>query len=379
MKVLHIISIDGIGGAEKLLLDLLPALQKHGTQTECLILHRVNNNEAALSTGKALQEKGVPVYYQPYEKILDRSLKAAVLPLIEKGGYDLIHSHLKYADLLVSRLKRSSRLSLPLVTTAHGYRDNYHSKYGLQFKRNIFLSPYYWLTRYIYKKFDGFIFISRGVKELLDAAGLTRNKPFAIAHNGYDVSTLKERNIPAIRLNAPGIAIPGRLVGFKGHTYAIRAMKTILQTFPGASLHIYGTGPEETKLKEETAGLGLTSQVVFLGYVNDLPQRLQTCDLAIIPSKGEPFGIVFLDCFAAGLPVVAFDLPAGNEIVRDGFNGLLAKPLDTTDLAQKVIDLCNDPDTRTRIIKNAYVKLKESFSIDEMANKYISFYKGIVD
>jgi glycosyltransferase involved in cell wall biosynthesis len=374
MKVLHIISIDGIGGAEKLLLDLLPAILKQGIQAECLILHKPNNKDAIV-TGNNLTSKGVTVFYQSYQKILDRSLSVAVMNLINAGNYDLIHSHLKYSDLLLSRLKRSSRLKLPLVTTVHGYRDDYHSRYGLQFRRKIFLSPYYWVTKYIYKKIDGFIFISEGVKDLIEAAGLLWEKPFTIAHNGYDTHRVKERNSGQTVLSAPRIALPGRLVGFKGHTYAIQAMKTILQTMPGATLQIYGQGPDENKLKEQTSNLGLNKQVFFSGHVNDLPQHLQTCDLALIPSIGEPFGIVFLDCFAAGLPVVAFDLPAGNEIIKDDFNGSLAKPLDTSDLSQKVIDLCKDPGQRERIITNAYAKLKEAFSIEGMAGKYISFYK----
>ena len=106
--------------------------------------------------------------------------------------------------------------------------------------------------------------------------------------------------------------------------------------------------------------------------------RLKKMDIILIPSMGESFGMVFLEAFAAGVPVVAFDLPAGNEIVRDGGNGLLAKPENVNSLVEKIKLLCNDAALRKRIVNQATTDLLQQFSLTRMANQYQAFYQSIL-
>jgi glycosyltransferase involved in cell wall biosynthesis len=91
----------------------------------------------------------------------------------------------------------------------------------------------------------------------------------------------------------------------------------------------------------------------------------------------ESFGLVFLDAFAAGVPVVAFDLPAGNEIITDQVTGLLAKPYDHRSLYEQVLRLCESEDLRRTLSTNASAKLKTSFSITRMADDYVQYYNHV--
>src|SRR5262249_21172055 len=152
-------------------------------------------------------------------------------------------------------------------------------------------------------------------KSFYEQARLVQTKKNTIVYHGYDTSkTYPFRDNPE-PLTAPLLALPGRIITRKGHRYAIEAITQVNQYYPKASLHIYGEGPEENALKEIVKARKLENTVFFHGYVENIIEELNRYDIVIIPSLWEPFGLVFLDGFAANVPIVAFDLPAGNELI----------------------------------------------------------------
>jgi len=110
----------------------------------------------------------------------------------------------------------------------------------------------------------------------------------------------------------------------------------------------------------------------------NIVQTISKYDIALLPSMYEPFGIVFLDSFAAKVPVIAFDLPAGNEIITDGYNGLLAEPKNAASLAAKAEILIEDNRLRDNIVINAHKTLQEKYSMDLMVNAYLSVYRELI-
>lgn len=105
---------------------------------------------------------------------------------------------------------------------------------------------------------------------------------------------------------------------------------------------------------------------------------MQGYDIALVPSFFEAFGIVFLDAFGAKLPVVAFDLPSGNELITHKVNGLLATPYSSQSLADNIEQLILDNKLRISIIKNGYNTLTKKFSIERMVDEYSLFYNKVL-
>jgi glycosyltransferase involved in cell wall biosynthesis len=101
-------------------------------------------------------------------------------------------------------------------------------------------------------------------------------------------------------------------------------------------------------------------------------------DIILVPSSGEAFGIVFLEAFAAGVSVVAFDIPAGNEIIKDGFSGLLATPGSVHSLAEKINELYKNKGLYMQIREQAFAGLKERFSLSRMVAGYQDFYEIVL-
>lgn len=376
LKVLHVINIGGYGGAEKLLLQLLPALNQQMV-ADCLILYKKDNPAAALKIASELKDKKVQVYVFSYSQVLQGSIRKTIRNYAVQGKYDLIHGHLKQADFWLSIIKKLGQLKIPVVSTMHGYNDTYENKNGFVIKRSLFFSPYYLVSRAIFRQLNGFILISDVVSNFFNRSGLLPKVTQRIIHHGYDAGELPEVEMP-LHTRRPKIAIPGRLIRRKGHLYAIEAIQQLKTLFSGITLHVYGDGPERQSLENKVREEGLDNTIIFHGYVHDLLTALQEMDIILIPSLWEGFGLVFLDAFAAGVPVVTFDLPAGNEIIRHKDTGLLARPYSSASLAENIQLLLQDDRLRKDIVLKARQELASRFSMHKMVESYLDFYKAIL-
>jgi glycosyltransferase involved in cell wall biosynthesis len=144
-------------------------------------------------------------------------------------------------------------------------------------------------------------------------------------------------------------------------------------------LLIIGEGPEETHLRDLARGLGLSSQVDFLGAVWGEPkfQYLAASDIFVLPSVHEGFGLVFLEAMYCGLPVIASSSGGQTDFLRDGKTGFLVPAGDVDALAEKILRLAGDEGLRHRIseFNRRYV---EGFHISEVARQYEALFSGVV-
>lgn len=377
LNILHVIAINGIGGAENLLIELLPALKNQNNKVYCIIFHRNSSGPEAHFIGDNLKNLDIKVQYRRYSKIFDKNIFSFLLNFIKANELDIIHSHLKHADIWFAILKWQKKVFIPVISTLHGYRDSYHNKYGLFWKKKETFTFYYWITKFICIQLDGFIMISQGIKSLYQKAGLIKKKNVSIIYHGTTLDKVDVfKTKPSFNYE---IALPGRLVKFKGHKYLIEAAKSLRQKFPAISVHFYGSGPELNNLKQLVARNDQEQYIFFHGFVNDIINRISQHDIAVIPSIGEPFGLVFFDAFKADLPVVAFNLAAGNEIIEDGYNGLLAEPFNVDSLSNLISKLFIDQHLRMKLKEHAKEKLQLVFSIERMAKGYIFFYQTVIN
>lgn len=160
-----------------------------------------------------------------------------------------------------------------------------------------------------------------------------------VIHNGCDVDTIAER-AAAARLSRQDsdifkIGMVARLDAIKDQATLIRAFCQFLALSNGgrAELVIVGDGPFRTDLMSLVAEEGCVGNVKFLGARNDVAECLGALDLFVFSTtKDEGFGIVLIEALAAGLPIVASDVPACAEVLRQGELGQLVPPGDVAAL-----------------------------------------------
>lgn len=174
-----------------------------------------------------------------------------------------------------------------------------------------------------------------------------------VVNYGFDPPKGNGRRRDELGLSERGyylIAV-GRLVKRKGFEYLIRA----LQELPAEiRLLLIGDGPEEADLREVVSQAGVNERVAFLGYQTRerIWEYLLAADCFVLSSLHEGLGIVVQEAMAAGLPVVATDNGGQVDLIRDGRNGLLIRPMDSAALAEAIGRIYSDREAAAEMGRN---------------------------
>jgi phosphatidylinositol alpha-1,6-mannosyltransferase len=150
------------------------------------------------------------------------------------------------------------------------------------------------------------------------------------------------------------VAIVGRMSSserYKGHDELLEAWPGVLAAVPDAYLVVIGKGDDLARLTEKAKSLRLMSHVTFTGFLPDGVMRavLSLCDVYAMPSRGEGFGLAYLEAMRAGLPCIGSDQDAAGEIIVDGTTGLLAADGSRESVGLAVIRLLSEQDLRRRM------------------------------
>lgn len=150
------------------------------------------------------------------------------------------------------------------------------------------------------------------------------------------------------------LLIVGRLASgerYKGHDELLAALPLLAAAHPGARLVVAGDGDDRPRLKAAAAARGLADRVLFAGFLGEatLAELYRRAAAFVMPSRGEGFGLVYLEAMRAGLPVVAARGGAAEEVVADGATGLLVDPGSPAELAAALARLLADPALAARL------------------------------
>ncbi len=128
---------------------------------------------------------------------------------------------------------------------------------------------------------------------------------------------------------------------YKGHDELLSCWRRVVEATGGAQLVVAGTGDDLPRLERKARDLGIAEHVLFTGFVPDatLQALLRTVSVFVMPSRGEGFGLVYLEAMRAGLPCIASDRDAAREVVVHGETGFLVDPDDPEALVSAVAAL----------------------------------------
>ena len=162
--------------------------------------------------------------------------------------------------------------------------------------------------------------------------------------NGCDVADLARRAARARRMRARDerlvVGMVARLDPIKDQATLIRAFAKVAKEHPWAELWLVGDGGRAAELCDLAVAEGIADRAVFWGQRSDVPELLGQMDVfAFSTTRDEGFGIALIEAMAAGLPVVASDVPACREVLGDSAAGVLVPPGDPAGLAQAICAL----------------------------------------
>jgi len=199
--------------------------------------------------------------------------------------------------------------------------------------------------------------------------------PFGINANSIEVKNYKNSD------EKISIVYSGALIYRKGVHYLLMAFSKIAKQYPNVELHIYGDGPQKQHLIQLASYLGVSNKVFFHGSLprQKLLKEYSKHNIYVHPSLSESFTVAVLEAMAAGLPVIAFNIPNLNEIVTHNKVGLLAVPHDINDLANKIRTLIENEELRKKFGQNARKKVLETYDWNVISQRYITIYRNIID
>jgi L-malate glycosyltransferase len=211
---------------------------------------------------------------------------------------------------------------------------------------------------------------SRAASRRLRLEGVPAHK-VVVVPNGLDANRFGAR--PAHRPPRT-IAIVANLRPEKRHDVLIDAAPSVLERFRDARFHVIGDGPERERLEALVAARGLSHAFAFLGHQSDVQRRLEDVDVSVLCSSSEGFPNAVLEALAAGVPVVASDLPAVRELIVHGESGLLVPSGDSVTLAAALCRLLADPALARRLGDCGRSNTIARFSFDRMVNGFEALY-----
>ena len=174
--------------------------------------------------------------------------------------------------------------------------------------------------------------------------------------NGCGVQAIAQRAAAARARRPPGdvqrVLMVARLDPIKDQATLLRAFSAARQ--PGWQLQLVGEGPERPRLEALSLELGLDPASVLLGRRSDIPELLGQADLfAFSTTAAEGFGIVLIEAMAAGLPILASDVPACREVLKNGTAGELVPAGNHIDWSDRLLQLMTDASSRQSLAARA--------------------------
>ena len=253
---------------------------------------------------------------------------------LEVFGPDIIHVHdpLTPSTAMLGVIHANA----PVVATFHSYFAREH------FQGRVYsaVAP---LLKPVWNRVDRRLAVSEAARH--SVCSRMGEDGVRIVPNGADVDVFASATAaPAL---PPGrkLLFVGRLEPRKGFPVALQAFAQLASTFPDLQLVVVGDGAERHAVNDLTPAV--RSRVHMMGKVTyeELPTFHQAADIFISPATGsESFGIVLVEAMAAGIPLVASDIPGYREVCRNGLEGLLVRPADPAALAAGVRQLLQRPD-----------------------------------
>lgn len=185
------------------------------------------------------------------------------------------------------------------------------------------------------------------------------------------------------------VGLVGRVVPRKGHDVFLRAVAELVRDGVDVRAVILGDVPSlptlgeppdtyANELRSLASQAPLAGRVTFCGHRDDVPEILSTFDVLVVPSWNEPFGIVILEAFALGIPVVASTSGGPSEIIDDERTGLLVPPGDVNGFARALRRLNEEPSLRERLVDRAHLRLVADFSEDGLVSQLACVYTAAI-
>lgn len=356
MRILHVITNLETGGAEKLLVDLLPFLSRENTVELALF---VGNRTPFF---EKIEAAGIKIHvFADCGSVYNWSNIWKLFKLSRK--FDIVHTHNTAPQLygaLVSMFIKAKFCTTEHTTTSH--------------HRTWWFKP---VEKWMYGRYSSIICISEAAKQNVLLIAPSCKDRICVVPNGIDTSVYKK----AQPINKEGLVSKesNRVVLMVGRYSYQKDQATIIKAMPlladDMELWLAGYGETHEKLQDLANKLNVAERVHLLGLRTDVPNILKASDVVVQSSHIEGFGLAAVEAMAAGKPVIASNVEGLSSVVEGA--GLLFEHENAQQLANAISNVLNDKKQYQSLVEKGY-KRASIYTIETMADRYLKEYNRIM-
>ena len=359
MRILHIITSLSTGGAEKLMVDLLPRLRGRGYDIELAIF-----DGRITPFYNELSEKGVKIHrFMPKGGNVYNPINLLkLLWLVRKGRYDIVHTHNTAPQLFAAVVSIFS--SARFVTTEHNTSNRRRGWKG-----------YVIIDRWMYGRYQRVICISQKAEDMLRSYLGDVRVGICTINNGIDILKYSDAaSSTGLERIAPSSRKLMMVAGFREQKDQDTLIKALTHLPPKFHLFLVGDGARRPELEALCKSEGVGDRVHFLGMRTDVPNLLHAADYVVMSSHFEGLSLSSVEGMSVGKPFLASDVDGLREVVEGA--GILFPHSDAEALALEITKLEDDV-KEYQTVANACRKRAGQFDIATMVDGYSKIYTSI--
>lgn len=364
IKVMHIITDTNIGGAGRLLINYL----KNFNRDLLSIVVVVPEASALIPLIKA---EGYPVITTKlcHDKSYERGAVRELKQIIQSEKPDIVHTHSAFAAKLAAYLC--------------GVKSRIYTRHcAFEMPKK--------LTTFPGKQINGFInntlasaivSVAPACTENLVDTGISEKKITLIMNGVEPVRRITEDEKAALRAKL-GIkdgdfvcGISARLEPYKGHSYLLRAAEIVIREIPNVKFIIMGDGSVKEELIAAADRAGISENVIFTGFADDIAPYYNIMDLALNSSWGtEASSLALAETMSLSLPSVVSDFGGNPYVIKNNVNGLVVPQKSGEAMAQAIIRIIKDKELYRVLSEGAGKEYLSRFTASAMTRSLEELY-----
>lgn len=315
--------------------------------------------------------------------IFKRLAKAALFfrAILKYGNnFDVIHIHLGFEHAYAG-VKASNYLGKPcIIIIGTGGQKFDLDKLAKRFPFGLGQL----MASYVAKNTTRFIVLNDQIQQDLFRWGVTESQTVSIPIGIPIYPPISEENrvnnrkILGLPLDRRIIVCVSRLSHRKNQVALLEAFIKLCNDDYEALLIFLGDGALRNKLKQQASKSGFKDRIIFKGYVNNVLDYLYASDVFVLPSVVEGISNALQEAMSVGMPCVVSDVPGNRTLVKEGVNGFMYEPHDAAALVKVLKRLLEEKELACQMGKNARELIKEQYSIQSVAQRYIALYNSVV-
>lgn len=309
--------------------------------------------------------------YPPY----DTALASKIVDVVQYQNLDLLHVHYAIPHAAVAYMAKKILLAqgryLPVITTLHGTDITLVGN-------NRAFAP---VVEFSINKSDGVTAVSQSLKDdTLKLFNIQRD--IKVVYNFIDFDRFRKTD----KEHFKKIIAPNgeRIVAHTSNFRKVKRVEDVILIFKKvydkvpSKLLMIGDGPERQNAERMCREIGLCDEVRFLGKQDAIEELLAICDLFIIPSESESFGLAALEAMACEVPVISSNSGGLPEVNIHGETGFMSDAGNVNEMARYAIELLQNEEMLARFRKNALAQARR-FDIDNILPDYEAYYEEVLE